>query len=239
MHLGSIAPQQTRAFYGWLEAAARDAAWIVLNGDLFDFWFEYRRDRHTRGHDEALERLRHVTDQGVRVTLLGGNHDWWGGPVLERKAGVEFVPGPLRVELAGLKTFVAHGDGLGRGDLIYRAAVRPLLRGRLTRWAFGCLPPAVGDAVARGVSRTHERWSPPGPRELERAAALRAWAHDLLRRDMELDIVILGHTHVPECTELEPRRWYANAGDWVVHRSYLVLEPGEPPRLAHWEGDAP
>ena len=53
-----------------------------------------------------------------------------------------------------------------------------------------------------------------------------------------LDLVVLGHTHLPRLTEVEPGRWYVNAGDWVVHHTYLVLEEGEPPRLAEWEVSA-
>ena len=47
VHLGAgdrrEALQLERRFVGWLDRAARDAEAIFLVGDIFDFWFEYRR----------------------------------------------------------------------------------------------------------------------------------------------------------------------------------------------------
>ena len=65
---------------------------------------------------------------------------------------------------------------------------------------------------------------------------LEAWAMDRLREEQELDLVVLGHTHVPLLREAGPGRWYANTGDWVKHRSYLQLAQGCEPVLADWNG---
>jgi UDP-2,3-diacylglucosamine pyrophosphatase LpxH len=62
------------------------------------------------------------------------------------------------------------------------------------------------------------------------------WAVEKLEAEPELDLVILGHTHKPEVREVGGRRWYANAGDWVRHCTYLVLEPGQRPRIVEWNG---
>jgi len=234
VHLGSISTEQQQAFMEWLGQAQEAASWIVLNGDLFDFWFEYAWGI-THGHDQALSRLKSMVEDGVRITLMGGNHDWWGGRYLRDEIGIEFHQDPVVVDMAGRRTLLAHGDGLGRGDLGYRA-MRLLLRGRLTRWAFASLPPAVGDRVARGVSETKKRWVAPGETETRRAAALREWARAELGAHAELDLVLLGHTHVPELVPSGRSRWYINSGDWVYHRSYIVLREGEEPRLEEWNG---
>ena len=235
-HLGAAPPEQERAFLRWLERAGSAASHLVLNGDLFDFWFEYRWGT-TRGHDGVLGLLKEIVAGGVPVTLVGGNHDWWGGPCLREEIGVELVHEPQVRELAGKRTFLAHGDGLGQGDVGYRV-LKGVLRGRPTRWAFGMLPPAVGDGVARGVSRTGRKWDEWGPHQEARSRALAEWAEQRLLADPELDLVVLGHTHRPLLREVRPGRWYVNTGDWVVHRSYVVLERGQGPRLLEWEGGA-
>ena len=48
-----------------------------------------------------------------------------------RGRGVEFLQEPVTRSYAGLRTFLAHGDGLGKGDLGYRF-MKLVLRGRLT-----------------------------------------------------------------------------------------------------------
>lgn len=234
VHLGAISPARERAFLAWLEYAGARAGSIVLNGDLFDFWFEFRGGVPP-GHDPVLELLRDVVQGGVPVTLMGGNHDWWGGPVLREEVGVEFLQKPEIRDVAGFRTLLAHGDGLGSGDLGYRI-LKSVLRGRPTRWAFALLPPRVGTAVAQRVTRTPDRGADPTESEKQRAIHLRSWAVRRLEEDPGLDLVILGHTHIPELRQVEVGRWYLNAGDWVHHRSYAVLREGEPPRLEEWGG---
>ena len=234
VHLGATHPEQARAFLAWLGHAAERASQIVLNGDLFDFWFEYRRGV-TRGHDVTLSALRDIVASGVPVTLMGGNHDWWGGPHLRNEVGLEFLEGPVVRELGGRTTFLAHGDGLGNGDTGYRL-LRPLLRSRLTTWAFATLPPSLGDRLAGGVSVTETRWTEPSRKQRARSKALEAWATRELARRPELDLIVLGHTHVPLVRPVGGSRWYVNAGDWVFHRSYLVLETDCEPRLMEWTG---
>jgi len=235
-HLGAAPPEQERAFLAWLGHAAERASWIILNGDLFDFWFEYRSGT-THGHDVALEHLRTVVGAGVPITLMGGNHDWWGGRYLREEIGVEFLQRPVVREIAGKRTLLAHGDGLGRGDHGYRA-LSHVLRARATRWVFGALPPRLGDRMARHVSRTEEKWDEWGPRQEARSLALSRWAHDRLADDPELDMVVLGHTHCPLLERVGPGRWYVNTGDWVVHRSYVVVEEDRDPTLVAWEEGA-
>jgi UDP-2,3-diacylglucosamine hydrolase len=232
IHLGAIPAEGERAFVRWLERAGEVASEVVLNGDLFDFWFEYRH-AIPRGHTRVLGALARLVDAGVPVTLMGGNHDWWGGSFLEEEIGLTFLRAPAVVDLAGRRTFLAHGDGLGAGDLGYRV-LRILLRGGLTRWAFRWLHPDVGAMVAGRVSATEARWGAPTEDDKQRARALEAWAVEKLLADPALDLVVLGHTHVPVLREVAADRWYANAGDWVYHRSWLVLDEGEPPRLERW-----
>jgi UDP-2,3-diacylglucosamine hydrolase len=237
VHLGATHPDQERAFMAWLDHAAEAASWLIVNGDLFDFWFEYRRGVPA-GYGAVLDRLRDITASGLPVTLMGGNHDWWGGAYLREEIGVEFLQAPVVRDVAGHRTLVAHGDGLGHGDIGYRLVLRPMLRAPIVRYAYGLLPVAVGDRIAGRVSRTEDRWEQWGERQERRSSALEEWATERLRVDRELDLVLLGHTHRPLLREVAPGRWYVNSGDWVFHRSYVMLEPGKPPELLEWDGGA-
>ncbi|MGD2070324.1 MAG: UDP-2,3-diacylglucosamine diphosphatase [Gemmatimonadota bacterium] len=233
VHLGAVPRETEIAFVRWLEHSGERADEVVVNGDLFDFWFEYRH-AVPRGHTRVLGALAALVDAGVPVRLMGGNHDWWGGSFLEDEIGVTFHRDPVVLDLAGHRTFLAHGDALGQGDLGYRM-LRLVLRGRLTRWAFRWLHPDVGAGIARRVSHTEITAADPTRRDQARSEVLEDWGVAKLEAEPDLDLVVLGHTHVPRLRQVGPGRWYVNSGDWVYHRSYLVLSEGEPPRLSEWE----
>lgn len=234
VHLGAVSRDTEAAFRSWLLHAGREASKIVINGDLFDFWFEYR-SVIPRGHLRVLGALAEIADSGVPILFMGGNHDWWGGSFLEQEVGMEVRRAPTVLDLAGRRTFLAHGDGLGKGDLGYRM-LKLVLRGRLTRWAFRRLHPDLGAWIARRVSQTEVRTGGPTESEKDRARFLAAWANQKLRTDPGLDLVVLGHTHIPTLVEVQPDRYYLNAGDWIHHRSYAVLREGERPVLESWTG---
>ncbi len=44
-----------------------------------------------------------------------------------------------------------------------------------------------------------------------------------------------GHAHLPTVTEVEPGRYYLNAGDWLTHRTYITVEPDGRPALHRWD----
>ncbi len=240
-HLGAAPTDRVEAFHAWLDLAADRTRHLVLNGDLFDFWFEYG-SVIPRGYTRTLGKLAELVDGGMRIDFVGGNHDWWGGSFLRTEIGLHVHHAPVRLELAGRSALVAHGDGLGRGDLGYRM-LRLLLRGRLTRLGFRWIHPDVGAWIAGRVSRTELRGmsddAPPDPRLLERSAALERWARDTLLADDALELVLLGHTHLPRKVEVAPGRFYLNSGDWLAHCTWVELEPGARPRLLAWNGGQP
>jgi UDP-2,3-diacylglucosamine pyrophosphatase LpxH len=51
--------------------------------------------------------------------------------------------------------------------------------------------------------------------------------------------VAFGHTHLPVLREVAPGRYYLNSGDWLVNRSYAVLQEGQPPTLLRWGDRGP
>src|SRR5690606_22374680 len=152
VHLGAVPDSTEHAFVAFLRHVGEHGAALLLNGDLFDFWFEYGTVIPGR-HFRVLAALADLVDAGIPVTLVGGNHDAWGGRFLREEVGVVFHDGLLRTELAGKPALVAHGDGLGRGDLGYRVLKR-VLRSRAAILAFRALHPELGVRLARAVSRT-------------------------------------------------------------------------------------
>ena len=92
IHLGAGDEHSARAverrFVAWLDKVSGDAEAIFLVGDIFDFWFEYRRVV-PKGFVRTLGKLAELTDRGVRVVFFTGNHDMWVGDYLTRECGME------------------------------------------------------------------------------------------------------------------------------------------------------
>lgn len=232
-HLGANPSARARDLVDWLRFARERASHLVLNGDIFDFWFEYRRVI-PRGHVRVLGAIAEAVDAGVAVSFLGGNHDWWGGSCLTAEIGVTFHRAPIRTTLAGRNAYIAHGDGLGGGDWGYRVA-SGVLRARLFRRAFRMIHPDLGVRLAALLSKSESHEGPPGEGSRKRAKALEELAVRQLARDATLEIVLFGHTHVPAVAEVGGR-YYVNAGKWMRERSYAVIEASGPPRIERWRG---
>lgn len=236
MHLGAIPESNERAFRAFLKEVPARADDLIINGDLFDFWFEYR-SVILRRHFATLRGLAELVEGGVRVRLVGGNHDAWGGEFLRDEIGVELLEGETVLELRGRRTHLAHGDGLGTGDWGYRQLKR-VIRGRAGAAAFRLVHPDMALKAVIRISGTAERHvSGPGAED-SRAEKLAEHAVQLLNADPRLDLVIFGHSHRPELREVDPGRYYLNAGDWIHHCTYGVVT-SETVQLKRWEPAAP
>ena len=234
VHLGAVPRQTEEAFRRWLLHVKESGSRLIINGDLFDFWFEYR-SVILKEHVRVLALLADLVESGVPVLIMGGNHDWWGGDFLRQRIGADFRRDPVRLLVKGKSVLLAHGDGLGSGDPGYRI-LRLVLRGRFTRWLFRWLHPDLGVRIADRVSGTRAHLaSGQGPASDCRTDFLSNWAGEQLERDATLDIVALGHGHLPLVTEVAPGRFYVNSGDWVLHRSYVTIEDSGRPVLHKWE----
>lgn len=239
-HLGVTTEEQERLLWGFLDAlAARAAApgavesvgGVVLNGDLFEFWFEWRHVVPAIGV-RLLSALARLTERGVPVIWIKGNHDCWGGDVLTSQSGAAYIDGPWDGTLAGWKARVAHGDGLrpelDRGYRALRAVIRHPWAIRAFRW----LHPDWGAALARATSHTSRNVRPRDGGE-----GLRAVAHQTLRSDETLDVVVYGHTHVAMLERLSTEHGvYANPGAWLNEPTFLKFTTDRV-ALCRWDGE--
>ena len=139
VHLGGGGPEVARRverqFVAWLDAVSADAEAVVLLGDIFDFWFEYKRVV-PKGFVRTLGKLAELTDRGIRVVFFTGNHDMWVTDYLTRECGVEICTAPQLMTLAGRRIFIAHGDNMKiDGQPMLKFLIR-IFRSRTLRWLF-------------------------------------------------------------------------------------------------------
>ena len=231
-HLGAAPTDVERQLLAFLRHVGGNAGSLVINGDLFEFWFEWR-SVIPRPAFRVLAALADIVESGVPVLWIAGNHDCWGGDVLRGDVGVDYHVGPWRGELASWKSIIEHGDGLRQvEDRKYRR-LRTVIRHPASIWAFRhLLHPDFGSRLAAGsshASRTYQ--ARDGGRGLREVAMSR------LAAEPSVDLVIYGHSHVPALERSPGGSVYANAGSWMSKPTFLRLEP-QRIALMEWTGSA-
>lgn len=228
VHLGHAPEPVASAFHRFLDVVPDLGSHLVVNGDLFDFWFEYGAviPRHAFPTLSALDRVRR---RGVRITVTGGNHDRWGGEFWRQQLGAEFHRAGVTVPLAGWRTFLAHGDGLAERHLMARAMHR-VTRWPVTAALFRWLHPDLGFRLVDLMSRTLADQT-RDPAALDRAAASQEdFARAYLEAHADVDLVVLGHTHRPALVQVGSGggRWYVNPGAWMEGGRYALITSAGP-----------
>lgn len=214
--------QREKKIVEFLDEIRRDASEIFIVGDMFDFWYEYRKVV-PKGHVRLLGKLAEITDAGIPMHFFVGNHDMWMNDYLSKEMNIKVYFTPHAFEFNGKKFLVAHGDGLGPGDRGYKM-LKKVFRNPVAQWMFGVLPPYMGMGLANYFSRKSREAT--GKHEEvflgEENEWLITYCKDELRKK-HYDYLIFGHRHLPIDFRLNNSR-YINLGDWITFCTYAVFD---------------
>jgi UDP-2,3-diacylglucosamine hydrolase len=217
-HLGFASPEVERSLIRFIKHLTGRAGSLMINGDLFEFWFEWRHVMPRRAF-RVLAALADLKDSGVPIVMVAGNHDCWGGDLLTRDVGIDYQLEAWEGSLGGWRTRVEHGDGLRpHEDRKYRA-LRSVLRNPLAIRAFRWIHPDWGSALANRSSHTSRTYQ-----ARDGGAGLREIASSRLASDQKLELLVFGHTHVADLRRFG-RGVYANAGSWLDQPTFLRVTP--------------
>lgn len=216
----------------WLDTIKTDAAELYLVGDIFDFWFEYKRTV-PKGFIRFQGKLAELADSGIKITFFRGNHDMWMFDYFTQELGIEIISNELVFERNGKKFFVHHGDGLGPGDPKYKL-LKKIFRSRLCQWLFARIHPNLGIGIANAWSR-NSRIASSKKEEFkgEENEWLASCSKEILQKE-HFDYLIFGHRHLPLDIPIGSSR-YINLGEWINYNSYAVFD-GEDVSLKYFEG---
>jgi UDP-2,3-diacylglucosamine hydrolase len=188
-----------------LALVRRDGDRLVILGDLFDFWFEYKH-AIPKEHTDVLLMLKELSRDGVRVDYVSGNHDFWMDDYFQTQIGLTMHRDSLEIEYAGRRIFMTHGDGLAKADRGYRFLKRVLYRKLPPDWAIP-LAKWVSGSSRHYTSRRDHTFAP----DYERFAEAKIGEG--------YQAVFIGHLHIPVRKQFE-RGVYINTGDFIHHFSY-------------------
>jgi UDP-2,3-diacylglucosamine hydrolase len=208
----------------FLDEIKQDASHIFIVGDLFDFWYEYKKVV-PKGFVRILGKLAELTDSGIVIKFFVGNHDMWMNGYFEEELGIEVFHEPAEFEFNGKKFFIGHGDGLGPGDHRYKF-IKKIFRNKFSQWLFGILHPATGIGLADYMSRKSRAATGKTDEHFlgEEKEWLIIFAKEMLEKK-HYDYFIFGHRHLPLNFELKGgSSKYINLGDWIKYNSFAVFD---------------
>ena len=222
-HLGieppGCLPNREERLVELLRSWKDSASHVVIVGDLFEFWFEYR-DYVSKNHLSLIRALADLVESGVSVHLFRGNHDFALGNFFEKSVGVH-VHNRAVLEIQGKRVYVAHGDGVIKSDWKYRL-FRKILDCPVNRWLFRMLHPDFGMSLARFVGRNSRRL---GENNVAPVDEYLDWGKKVLREE-NCDICVHGHHHQAGIWKVE-NGIVASPGEWIKKFTVLQLENGE------------
>jgi len=218
-HLGAAPPATEEALLSFLEAVPDLGDCLLVNGDLFDFWFSYARVIPRRGFHVAAALARLA--RRLPIVMVGGNHDRWGGDFWEREVGARFEPHRATFEVGRRRVAAIHGDGLTepklRASLLHRAINHPI-----TAAVYRAIHPEIGLRLVDALSPHLGDHTMDATKLRHAAVRQHRWAVELLAREPDLGLIVMGHTHQAALADLAPDRQYLNPGAWFDGFRYAI-----------------
>jgi UDP-2,3-diacylglucosamine hydrolase len=207
----------------FLDEIKNDAAEIFILGDLFDFWYEYKKVV-PKGYVRILGKLAEITDSGIPVYFFVGNHDMWMNDYFQNELNIPVFFEPKEFEYSGKKFLIGHGDGLGPGDHGYKF-IKKVFRNKACQWLFGILPPYIGMGIAGYFSRKSRAQTGQSDEVFlgEDKEWLIQYSKEVLQKT-HYDYFVFGHRHLPLDIRLNDKSRYLNLGDWIKYDSYAVFD---------------
>lgn len=226
-HLGAPTLEASRPrelkFISWLDTIKQDAAAIFLMGDMFDFWFEYKKVV-PKGFTRTLGKLAEITDSGIPIYYFVGNHDLWMNGYFEEELNIPVYHNPQEYTFNNKTFLIGHGDGLGPGDKGYKR-MKKVFTNPFSKWLFRWLHPDIGVRLAQYLSVKNKLIS--GDEDAKFLGEDNEWLVQYCKRKLEdkhRDFFVFGHRHLPLEISLNETSKYINLGDWINYYTYGVFD---------------
>lgn len=214
-----------RRVVSFLDSIKRKADVLYLLGDILDYWYEYRYVV-PRGFVRFFGKLAELSDSGIRIVWLIGNHDIWIYDYIPTELGIEVVDGDLTEVMDGHKFYMTHGDGVGDLKPTFKL-MRSLFRNKFCQKLFSGIHPRWTVPFAYNWSSHSRKTGGSSGYESTDAMVenLRKYSLDYLKTHPDINYFIYGHLHVMQSEQLAPASEMIVLGDWITHFSY-----------GHWDG---
>ena len=221
IHLGLQEKAQEEAkekkLVNFLKFAESNCDELFIIGDLFDYWFEYKRV-YQKGFYRTLAALKDLSEKGIKLHYFIGNHDFLHRDFFEKEFGAIMYHDGLSIELNSKKFFIAHGDGMVSNDTGYNI-LKWILRNNFFQWLYSLLHPDLGIGIASRTSKSSRSYT--DKKDYGEIDGLFKSAKKKI--DEGFDYVLFGHLH-KRILETYKQGNYINFGSWLDRPCYGVFK---------------
>lgn len=204
----------------FLTSVECNAKEIILLGDLFDFWYEYKH-AVPKGFVRLFAKIIDLQEKGIVISVFTGNHDIWMFDYLEKELGVKIYREPQDRVFGNKKFHIAHGDGLGPGDHGFKF-IKSIFTNKFCQKLFQLVHPDLGITIANLWSR-HSRDQNIENDTIsfkgEDKEFLILYSKEILSKE-HFDYFVFGHRHLNLTIPLSDKSTYFNIGDWLTLFTY-------------------
>lgn len=186
---------------------------LIILGDLFDYWFEYKTVVQKYSH-RILTKIEDMSDAGVNINYLSGNHDFAHLGYFKDSFNVILSEAPLLLTIDTKKFFIAHGDGLVKNDIGYKI-LKSVFRNKLLQNIYSKIHPSIGIKLASKFSQKSRHYT--DGKNYGTIDGLIEFAKQKI--DEGYDFVLLGHSHQRKF-EKHNDGYYINLGTWLQQPCY-------------------
>lgn len=225
LHLGTpnheISLIREKKFIRFLTSEQPFIAELIILGDLFDFWFEYRTVV-PKGYFRLLSCLAELQEQGIPISLFSGNHDLWLKDYFPKYLNIPVFHESQIREWFGKKFFLAHGDGKGPKDYGFKW-MKKAFQNPFLQFCFRWLHPDIGVRIANYFSQKSRATNQISD-EIYHGES--EWLIQYFYRKYEqmpdIHYFVFGHRHLPMHSKKQSAQMFV-LGDWINHFAYLEI----------------
>lgn len=229
IHLSQDQPALAKAFLAWLtqhtiQTKVKPESLFIL-GDLVDAWVgddQLSNQPSLSIEAQLCDALHAIYQSGIRTYFLHGNRDFLIGAQFAAATGIQLLTDPTVIKVQQQRIALTHGDQLCTRDTAYQA-FRQEVRNPTWQAAFLAKPLKERLQIARQLRSQSE---------LEKSGKAMAIMDitqedaDQLAEQLQVDVLIHGHTHRPGHYPLQhgKKRWVLP--DWETDPHGALVRGG-------------
>ncbi|ROL62422.1 UDP-2,3-diacylglucosamine diphosphatase [Bacteroidetes/Chlorobi group bacterium ChocPot_Mid] len=204
----------------FLKAIENDCETLIIVGDLFDYWFEYKYVI-PKYYYRIITALKDLRLKNIKIEYLMGNHDFGHKTFFKDELDIFIHKNDIQRTFGNKKFYITHGDGKNYHDTGYKI-LKKILRNPFAQWLYGLLHPDIAIGLASKSSKKSRKYT--AKKQWGEGDGFEDFAK--LQFSQGFDYVIVGHRHKPTFKKID-NGTFVDLGSWL----------GENPTFAMFDGN--